>query len=246
MCAEWDGARRSYEVKEAKHHVRTGWGRLPEMGVVLGLLTALTATAWAAPFREVPPTIGAYTLRGGEWQVGAGLGLPLAALNYWVASVSLAYGISNWFQAGIAMSYGVQPSPPSAYMTYSGYAKLRLPLGAGIDLGIPFGFSFVDRGAGTEFGSVQSGAVASMRMGAGLTLHGGANLGATKGGGWYARPYAIADFDILPNLKLVGELGIIPLSVTISAWIRLLDFLDVELTLAPLALAVTGSVYLRF
>lgn len=225
--------------------MRGNQGSLTAMGVVLGMLLGSTTPVVGAPFREVPPTIGAYTLRGGEWQIGAGLGLPLASPNYWVASVSLGYGISHWFQAGIAVSYGVQPGPPPAYMVYSGHAKLRLPLGANLELGIPFGCSFVDRGAGTEFGSVGSGAVASMGMGAGLTLHGGADLGVTKGG-WYARPYAIADFDILPNLKLVGELGIIPPSVTIGAWIRLLDFLDVQLVLAPLALAVTAGVYLRF
>ena len=225
--------------------MRGNHGSLTAMGVVLGMLLGSTSLVLGAPFREVPPTIGAYTLRGGEWQMGAGFGLPLASPSYWVASVSLAYGITHWFQAGIAMSYGVQPGPPPAYMVYSGHAKLRLPLGTNIELGIPFGFSFVDRGPGIEFGSARSGAVASMGMGAGLTLHGGADLGVTKGGGWYARPYAIVDLDILPNLKLVGELRIIPPSVTIGAWIRLLDFLDVQLVLAPLALAVTGGVYLR-
>lgn len=45
------------------------------------------------------------------------------------------------------MTYGVQPgSLPS--MTYTGDAKLRLPLGGGLDLGFPMGFSVVDRGLG--------------------------------------------------------------------------------------------------
>jgi len=214
------------------------------VGMVLALIVCTTACGIGAPFREVPPTIGAYTLRGGEWQIGAGLGLPLASPNYWVASVSLAYGIGNWFQAGIAMSYGVQPSPRSAYMTYGFSAKLRLPLGATLDLGIPFGFSFVDWRPGIQFGSVQIGTVASVRMGAGLTLHGGATIGGIMGG-WYVRPYVIADFDLLPNLKLVGEFGFIPLSVTIGAWMRVLPFLDVKLALAPLGLSFMGGVWLR-
>jgi len=188
--------------------------------------------------------IGAYTLRGGEWQIGVGMGLPLAAPNFRAASVSLAYGISNWFQVGMAMSYAVQPGLPPAYMTYSGHAQLRLPLGGGLDLGIPFGLSFVETRAGIEFGYVRSGAVASMRMGAGLTVHGGAAVGAVMGG-WYLHPYAIADFDLLPSLKLVAEFGFVPLSVTIGAWLRVLPFLDVRLAVAPLTAYFTGGLYLR-
>ncbi len=199
-----------------------------------------------APFHEKPPIIGAYTLRGGEWQLGAGFGLPLASPNYWVASVSLAYGISHWFQAGIAMSYGVQPGWSPTYMVYNGRAKFRLPLGTNLELAVPFGLSFLDRGEGIEFGSVWSGAVASMRMGGGLTVHGGVDLGVMKGGGWYAGPYAMIDFDILPNVKVMGELEISPPSVTLSVWTRPLDFLDVQLALAPFGFSVATGVYLRF
>ncbi|MGC8963741.1 MAG: hypothetical protein ACP5LK_07330 [Candidatus Bipolaricaulaceae bacterium] len=215
------------------------------MCVVLGLLACTAALTMGASFRDVPPTIGAYTLRGGEWQIGVGMGFLFLPMSY-DASVSVAYGITSWFMAGIAVSHGVQPGPPPAYMSYDFSAKLRLPLGSALDLGLPLGAWFYDEGYGIAAGGLGSGAVLSLKMGAGLTVHGGAAVGTVRAKGWYFQPYIIADFDLLPNLKLVGEVGLLPVSVAVGAWLRVLDFMDLKLALAPLALSFTGGLYLRF
>ncbi len=213
------------------------------VGVVVGLLTVIAAFGMGAPFRDVPPTIGAYTLRGGEWQIGAVMGFASVPLEYRATSVSVAHGITGWFDVGIAVSHGAQP--PFAYMTYAFSAKLRLPLGPGLDLGVPVGVGFQDRLMGIEFHYLQGGAVVSSRVGA-LTFHGGATVGAVKGAGWYLHPYAIADYDVLPSLKLAAELSGIPVSVAIGVCLRLLDFMDLKLAVTPPALSVTGGVNLRF
>lgn len=217
---------------------------LAASGCVLGWL-ALGLGAGVPPFRDLPPVIGAYTLRGGEVQVGAGIGAHLGVPpTYLTGSVGIAVGIAGWFQVGIGVTSGGQPGSPLSRV-YSGGAKLRLALGGGLDLGVPLGFSFVDRGMGTEFGYVQTGLLASARLGGGLTLHAGANLGLSKVG-TYAGLYSLVDFDLLPNLKLVGALGVSPLSVSLSAWFRPLRWLDVELAFAPLGLTLRGNVYARF
>lgn len=74
--------------------------------------------------------------------------------------------------------------------------------------------------------------MASARLRPVFTLHAGANLGLSKVG-TYGGLYILADFDLLPKLKLVGGRGISPLSVSMSAWLRPLRWLDVEL--APLS-----------
>jgi hypothetical protein len=227
---------------------RHGGGEMKKTTLVIlgiGLLVAVGASGAAQGFAEVPPTIGAYTLRGGEWQIGVAMGFTAVPLAYRAATISVAYGITGWLDFGIAVVHGVQPGLFPTYMVYTSQAKLRLSLGEGLDLGIPLGLSFVDYGEGIMFGSVHSGAVASMRMGATLTLHGGATLGIARGGWPYVLPYAIADFDLLPNLKLVGEFGFIPLSATIGMWMRVLPFLDVTLSLNPLAPWFTAGLYLR-
>jgi hypothetical protein len=68
-----------------------------------------------ASFQEVPPIIGAYTLRGGEWQIGLGIGLPLRSPEYWATSGSVAYGFTDQFQAAIGIGYG-RLSGPSPFL----------------------------------------------------------------------------------------------------------------------------------
>ncbi len=204
-----------------------------------------------APFHEKPPIIGAYTLRGGEWQLGGVMWWGLSAPPGYVASsLTVAFGLSPWFQVGLGVTYGIESSPAVPYMAYSGHAKVRLPLGAGLDLGIPLAFSFVDRGTGMEFGFVQGGIAASIRVGTALTIHAGGEFGRNRYG-TYMTAHGMVDLDIWPNLKVVGELEVsrprisLP-SVTLSVWTRPLDFLDVQLALAPLGLSVATGVYLRF
>lgn len=219
---------------------------------ILGVLGSLVAAVVGGlcggvpPFRDVPPVIGAYTLRGGEVQVGAGSGVQLGfPPSYLTASVGAAVGVTSWFQVGMGLTYGVQPGSPLPSIAYSGGAKLRLVLGGGVDLGFPLGGGFLDRGMGTEFGYLQVGAVATARLGGGLTLHAGADLGLSRVG-TYAGLYSLVDFDLLPNLKLVGAVGFSPLRVSMSAWLRPLRWLDVEVALAPLIFAVSGRIYARF
>lgn len=222
------------------------WKKSLVSGLIKGAMALACAflpfkAAGAPSFRDVPPTIGAYTLRGGEWEVGASTGIQFAVPSSYFIGVSMTYGITNWFQAGIGGTYSILTGPYPPYIVFSGHAKLRLPLGTDLNLGIPFHFSFLDSGEGIAFSYVQSGAIASLRTVWGLTFHAGAILGLSRGG-FHIGPYALVDIDLQPNLKV----GIFPLGLAINVWIRLLDILDVELALAPLGLMVNGGVYLRF
>ncbi|MCR4392625.1 MAG: hypothetical protein NUV94_07725 [Candidatus Acetothermia bacterium] len=213
------------------------------------LLVAVTVTGGAASFRERPPTTGvhrptAYTLRGGEWETHLGVGLPVTSPSYWETKAGLGVGIGGFLQFGIALSYGRQAGPPPAYMTYSASAKLRLSLGSDVDLAVPFAASFHDVGMGIEFRYMQIGGVLSIRIDP-VSLHGGTALGWDNNQGVYIRPYAIADLDFFPNLKVVGEVGFSPVSLAVGAWLRLLDFLDLKLALTPAPLSASATLYLR-
>jgi len=218
--------------------------------ILVAACTAFVLLAWetapgvGASFREAPPTHGlfqatAYTLCGGEWQLGGEIGFHLLAQEYGTSSLSVEYGLAPWFQMGISLGHSMTA------MTYSASAKLRLHLGEGFDLGLPFGIGFQDQEYGILFGYLQGGVVASVRMGE-FTLHGGMDAGFTrKEGGFFYNPWASVDLDILPNLKVVGELALRPLSAAVGTWLRLFPFLDVKIALAAPALSLTLGLYLR-
>jgi len=211
-------------------------------GTTFTVGAAVMVTGLGVPFREAPPTTAvyhatAYTLRGGEWQIGGEMGFRLLAQEYETASLSVAYGLAPWFQVDISLGHSM------AVMTYSASAKFRLHLGEGFDLGLPFGISFQDQDYGIQFGYLQGGVVASVRMGE-LTLHGGMGAGFTREGFFY-NPWASVDLNILPNLKVVGELAFRPLSAAAGIWLRLFPFLDVKVALAAPALSLTLGLYLR-
>ncbi len=195
--------------------------------MALTILAATGVPGLGLGFQEVPPTHGAYTLRGGEWQIG--LPYVLAPL-----AVSVEYGITDHVQIGVAPILAAL-----GYLNLGG--KLRIPLGPSLDMGVPFGVGLYPDPIGFIW---STGAVLSLGLGGGFTVHGGVGLGMVQQ--LHILPYAIADFDLLPNLKLVGELGLMPVSLAIGAWVRVLPFLDVKLALNPLVLSFTGGLYLRF
>ncbi len=219
--------------------------RLVAAGVVVGLLACTANLGIGAPFREVPPTIGAYTLRGGEWQIAGEMGLLLSPPSYSRAGISVAYGLTPWVQMTIAMGHGVAADPQFSYLTYATSAKFRLTFGPFLDLGIPLGVWFTDSGMGTQFGAVHSGSTLTARVGRKLTLHGSVIIGFARQGFFYGLEGSV-DLDLLPNLKLVAELGLLPFALTFDVWLRPLSFVDLKLTVTPLALSVVGGVYLRF
>lgn len=192
------------------------------------------------------PGIGANTLPSGEWRVGAVLAVPLSTPAGHGWSISAEYGLTRCVQAGVEVEHVWESGSTRPTLTYCLAVKLRVPLGSRLSLGFPVEFGFRDLGAGVEFGFIQGGVVTSSRVGGGLTVHGGAAVRVVKGGGWYLRPYAIADYDVLSTLKLLVELWGIPVNVEIGGWLRVLDSMDLKLAVTPLALSVTGGIYLRF
>jgi hypothetical protein len=199
-----------------------------------------------ASFQEIPPTIGAYTLQNGEWQVGLNLGLPLQSPNYWTMSGSIAYGITDRLQASIGIGYGLLPGPSPSYTSYSLSGKLRWSFPKNFDLAFPISISFLDTGAGTSFSGIYSGVVFSMKTGLGFTLHGGWGLSYSKTGFYWGSPYGMADIDILPTLKVVAEFSLRPISLSVDLWLRTLDFLDIAFTFRPLPLWLGLATYVRF
>ncbi len=210
--------------------------------VFLGIVGVL---ALGASFQDVPPIIGAYTLRGGEWQIGGSLWFSLASPGL-LTSLNLDYGLTPFLQAGLEIASGWAPDTDFPYMAYKGEAKWRLSLWPGLDLAFLVAGVFDERGIGLEFGSLGLSVLASGRLGANLTLHSGVSLGLARTGTFFAPPYLMVDFDLAPNLKFVGELSVIPLNVVLSTWIRAFPFLDLQVRIAPLALWLQGAVYLRF
>ena len=115
-----------------------------------------------------------------------------------------------------------------------------------IGLGVPFSVAFYETGAGAiTFSELRSGAVLSLRVNRGFTFHGGIAFGFLRPGVFF-QPYGIVDFDVLPKAKLVGELGLMPMSMAAGMWLRPLDFLDLKLALRPVTLSFTVAFYLRF
>ena len=220
------------------------------MSVAIVLAVAWVAVGIGASFQEAPPTTGvysetAYTLRGGEWQIGAGTtGTTfLGGIELDSTSLSLMYGITNRLQVGITYRRQFSASPP---FIYDFSTKFDLPLGVDMDLGVPFSIASYETDAGvTTFGELRSGAVLSLRVSPGFTLHGGIAFGFLRPG-FLFQPYGIVDFDVLPKVKLVGELGLMPMSVAAGMWLRPLDFLDLKLAVSPVTPSFIVAFYLRF
>jgi len=226
---------------------------LMAIGAAVVLMASCLVAGIAASFQEAPPTVGvyranAYTLRGREWQIGADVDVGLATLPQGISlrtyGFGVAYGVTNQFQAGIVYYTQLQAEQP--FVIYALSTKLGLSLGVDLDLGVPFSVEFYDARQGIQFRALQSGFVVSMRLGGAFTLHGGTVVGLSRQGVGFVSPYASADFDLLPNLKLMGEVGLIPLSVAVGGWLRPLPFLDVKLALAPVLLSLTAAIHVRF
>ena len=204
------------------------------------LVASCVIAGIGAPFQEAPPTTGvyrstAYTLRGGEWQIGLGFVLTPLAVSVAPLVMSVEYGITDHLQIGVA--------PIQAVLGQLNlHSKLRIHLGSRLDMGIPFSLWLYSDPIGFTWGT---GAVLSLRLGGGIAFHGGLNMGVVREL-FYVSPYTIADFDVLPNLKLVGELGLIPVSMAVGMWVRPLPFLDVKLGLAPIPLSIIAGLYLQF
>jgi len=216
------------------------------LAVVLMLIFVIGVSSFGTSFQEAPPIIGAYTLRGGEWQIGLGIGLPLRSPEYWAMSGSVAYGFTDQLQAAIGIGYGRLSGPSPFYSSYSLSGKLRWPLSQNFALAFPISISFLDTGAGTSFSGIYSGVVFSMKTGLGFTLHGGWGLGYSKTGFYWGSPYGMADIDLLPALKLVTQFSLMPVSLDANLWLRTSNFLDIAFSFSPLSLWLGLAVYVRF
>jgi len=198
-----------------------------------------------ASFQEVPPIIGAYTLPGGQWQIGLGIGLPLQSPEYWASSGSVAYGITDRLQVAVGIGYGRLSGPSPFYSSYSLSGKLRWPFSQNFDFALPVSISFLDTSAGVSFSGIHSGIAFSMKTGLGFTLHGGWSLGYSKTGFYWGSPHGMVDLDISPLSKIIAEFSFRPLSISVNLWLRTLDFLDIAFTFSPLSLWLGLAVYIR-
>jgi len=199
-----------------------------------------------ASFQEVPLIIGAYTLHGGQWQIGFGIGFPLRSPEYWASSGSLAYGITDRLQAALGVGYGRLSGPSPYYSSYSLSGKLRWSFSKNFDFAFPISVSFLDIGAGTSLSGIYSGVVFTMKTGLGFTLHGGWGLGYSKTGFYFGSPYGMVDVDVSPTAKIVAEFSFRPISISVNLWLRTLNFLDLAFSFGPLSLWLGLAVYIRF
>jgi len=137
--------------------------------------------------------------------------------------LNIAYGITPSFPTGLGIS-----ASGAMHMAYEGQAKWRFALGSGLDLACPAGFSFVEIGFGMQFNSLYLGVVASGRVGRNLALHSGIAFGLSQTGTFFTPPYFLVNFDLVPNLKVVGEVTVLPLDLVLSAWLRVFSFFGSE------------------
>lgn len=101
-------------------------------------------------------------------------------------------------------------------------------------------------GAGILFGGVEGIGVLSLKLGAGLTIHGGAGLGFSRQGFSFSILYLGLDLDLQPNLKFAAELGMAPVYLAIGVWWRPFPFLDLRLGTLPLGFILSADLFIRF
>ncbi len=199
--------------------------------VVVLLVGIMGLGAWGAPFQRMPPTQAlyrptAYTLYPGELQIGLPSILdPLSA--------ALEFGLTQNIQVGI--------EPLKLLDLDLGLlAKVGFPLIPGVELGFPLG---VTPRTSPFSVSWHAGAVVSAILGGGLSAHGG--VWASGGEVFRTTAYGIVDYDLTGDLKLVGELGIAPLTPRVGVIVRALGFIDIRVGLS-LPFNLVGGVSARF
>jgi len=194
----------------------------------------MTKTFREEPIISVLRGATAYTLNRSELQIGD-LSIPfhISQLRW----IYVLYGLTDGLQLGTAIPENFLRGP-----NFSGkFHAMHLPASR-IDAAVPFSF---DLSFDPFFISLGGGMAMSWKLRDGLTLHMGMHLWfSTLGGFGFPFLYASADVDILPNMKLLGELNLYsfledPLRLRIGGLMRL-SFINLKLT-ATLVIPTFGS-----
>ncbi len=155
----------------------------------------------------------AYTLRAADLQIGIRNVLsPMGA--------HVSYGVSDAFHVGTA--------PIMLALGYlNAHGKFSFDLGTEerLALGVPLSlyYSIWD-----EYLYVSAGTVLSMKVHDDATLHGGLTIGMTEMGDISFAPYGVVDYSLDTDIKLVGEVGLVPFSLSGGVLARFWESLDVK------------------
>lgn len=206
--------------------------RQVRQAVFVGLLVGvLGCGVWGASFERMPPTQAlyrptAYTLYPGELEIS----VPSILAPF---SAAVEFGLTQNIQIGI--------QPLRLFDLSLGFlAKVGLPLTPDVELGVPLG---ITPRVSPFSVSWHGGLVVSVQLGGGFTAHGGA--AASGGENFRTTAFGIVDYDLTDELKLVGELGIPPLSPGVGVLVRTLGFIDIRVGLS-LPFSFVGGVSARF
>ncbi len=200
--------------------------------VVAGLLVGVIGCgAWGMSFGRMPPTQAlyrptAYTLSPGELQIGIPSILePLGT--------ALEFGLTQNIQVGL--------EPLKLLDLDLGLlAKVGFPVIPGVEVAFPMG---VTPRTSPFRVTWHAGVVVSVLLGGGLRAHGGVMASGDEI--FRTTAYGIIDYDLTDDLKLVGELGIAPLTPRVGVIVRTLGFIDIRVGLS-LPFNLVGGVSARF
>lgn len=197
--------------------------------LVVGLLAIIPVQGGAVGL----PTYGlsrstAYTLNRGEWQIRGSFSL----LTLGLPGVTVEHGLTDHLQLGTSLTSDIQ-----------GDLNLRgkfwlLQVGT-VDLAFPFAMWFhPDTGFSSHLAAIMSW----QAMGP-LSLHVGTWISVFPH--FYYWPYLIMDLHPLPDLALLGEIGLRAFDVTLGIRIALWDFLSLRVAGGFNPLSFWGDLSIR-
>jgi hypothetical protein len=180
--------------------------------LVAGLLAIVPFQVGAANL----PTYGlsrstAYTLNRGDWQIGS----TFSFLAFGIPGITVEYGLTDYLQLGTSLTRDIEGD-----LNIRGKFWL-LQVGT-VDLAFPFAMWFQsDTGFSSHVAAIMSWQAIDP-----LSLHMGTWISVFPH--FYYWPYLIMNLHPLPDLALIGEVGLRPFQVTLGIRIDLWDFLSLR------------------
>ena len=171
----------------------------------------------------------AYTLPTGVWELEGMFSLP--AFGFPWASVS--YGLTENIQVSTGLTADLFGMPNLG-------VKLALGRIGPVALAASAGVTYLLADSSLYLGS---GLLASLQAD-GLGIHAGASLQALPE--FSISPYAAADYDLMPNTKLLTELNFLPLRARIGLLLRALNSLDLRGWVSFFPFSLGANLSLRF
>ncbi len=199
------------------------------VSIVLGLLVLIPGSVSCIE----APTYGlsrstAYTLNQGEWQIGS----TFSFLAFGLPGITVEYGLTDYLQLGTSLTRDIEGD-----LNLRG--KFWLLQAGTVDLAFPFAMWFLpDAGFSSHVAAIMSWQAIDS-----LSLHMGTWVSVFPH--FYYSPYFIMNLHPLPDLALIGEVGLRPFQVALGIRIDLWDFLSLRVAAGFNPLSFWGGLSIR-